>query len=319
MEENGKNIGKRRGSHPQVEKVWRMFDNVPPPSDDLERRIINHVMQITPPSVITGSEKRTYTWVYRIAALLLVAAGVSFWALYINETKVKPVSITEAIQSAHVVYSTARGETEEVNLTENIYIQLNTESELRVLTESYLDLPSSAKRLVYLKGEGYFDIKSADEGFEVVTDAGVIGVIGTSFNILARNDHVEVTVESGVVSLRGFPDDDIRDEVRIPSGHMSRKYRNLPALKPLPVEVSKYISWREGRFVFDQTPLSDVIQNLQRAYNVRIDLMDANLASIPVTGKFGQEPLVQILNEICWSANLRYLQEENGFIVYQPD
>jgi ferric-dicitrate binding protein FerR (iron transport regulator) len=319
MKKNGRNTGKRRDFHPSAESVWHLFDNVPPPSDDLESRIITHVMQITPVSVKTGTVKRSYTWVYRIAAMLLVAAGVSFWALYLNETKMPPVSISEAIQSAHVVFSTARGETEEFNLTENIYIQLNTESELRVLTENHSALPSSAKRLVYLKGEGYFNVNTADEGFEVITDAGVIGVIGTSFNVLARNDQVEVTVESGVVSLRGFPEDDIRDEVRIPSGHMSRKSRNLPALKPLPVEVSEYISWREGRFVFDQTPLSDVIKNLQRAYNVRIDLRDANLASIPVTGKFGQEPLVQILNEICWSANLRYLQEENRFIVYQPD
>jgi transmembrane sensor len=320
MKRNTKNTGNKGNFHPNADKVWYLFDNIPPPSDDLEGRIISNVMGDTShPHIIEPSIRSYHTWIYRIAAMLFIAAGVAFWALYTPESTDRAISLTESIESSTIIYSATNGERKELNLTDNIYVQLNFESELRILSDRRTPVLSSPVRLVYLKGEAYFNVIDTDEGFEIYTDAGIIGVIGTSFNVLARNNNVEVTVERGIVALRGFPDEDQRDEVQIPSGYMSRKSKNLPALEPLPVDVNKYFSWRIGKLVFEQTPLSDVIQNLERAYNVRIDLRDTNLAEIPVTGEFGQEPLTQILNEICWSANLRFRQEDNIYILYQPD
>jgi len=253
----------------------------------------------------------SFAWIYRAAAVILLLFGVGLW-YFVTQDDVTDIT---SIRYESVLYNTERGETKEIHITDHIYVQLNAETELSVMP--YDD--KLAPRLVYLNGEAYFNVTEVSEGFEVKTDAGVVRVIGTAFTIRAREDEVDVAVEKGLVSLHGLADEDIETTVQIPAGYRSVKQRNSPALDPVPIDINKFLSWRTGEFVFEQTPLSDVIINLERAYNVRIDLQDRSLDDIRVTGEFGQEPLMQILNEICWSANLRYRQEDDVFILYKPD
>ncbi len=317
MKENGKNGG---DSHTRQEQVWQILHTVQEPSDRFEDRIISQVTGVTSSrqSEVAGNQP-DFSWIYKAAAVLLLAIGVALWYFLTPETRVEKLAIEDLIQGSEITYIAASGETRDVRLSAHIHVQLNTETELRVLNHPSQTDPERTPRLVYLKGEAYFNVKSADEGFEVVTDAGIIRVVGTSFNVRARGNRVEVSVESGTVALRGLPDETNVEEVQIPQGFMSRKERQLPAIHPLPVDLHRVLSWRGERIVFEQTPLTDVIEDLNRTYNVLIVLRDKDLERIRVTGEFGREPLTQILNEICWSANIRYQQEEDRFVLYQPD
>ncbi len=309
MTKRGQNSDSKHQIKKRTDAVWHIFNTVPHPSDDLERKILSESTDIQGRDV---DRNIAFSWIFRAAAafLLLIGAGV----IYFYTTQNDVTDITSAHYET-VLYSTESGEKFELHITDHIYVQLNSETELRVVADD----DKIAPRLVFLSGEAYFNLSEAPEGFEIMTDAGVVQVVGTAFNVRAREEEVEVAVESGLVAIRGLPDEDIDTIVRVPAGHKSLKKRNAPAVEPLPVDIDRYLSWRIGRFVFEQTPLSDVIRNLERAYNVRIDLHGTNLDGIRVTGEFGQEPLTQILNEICWSANLRYRQEENIYILYQPD
>ncbi len=309
MTKRGKNSDSKHQNKRQTDAVWHIFNSVPHPSDDLESRIL------TETAVSHGRDvdrNISFSWIYRAAAAFLVLIGAGVIYFYTTQNDVMDIT---SVQYDTVLYSTGSGEKYEFHITDHIYVQLNSETDLKVVADDDKIAPG----LVFLSGEAYFNVSKAPEGFEVMTDAGVVQVVGTAFNVRANEQEVEVAVESGLVSIRGLPDEDIDTVVRIPAGHKSMKKRNTPAVEPLPVDIEKYLSWRIGRFVFEQTPLSDVIQNLERAYNVRIDLHGTNLEDIRVTGEFGQEPLTQILNEICWSANLRYRREENTYILYQPD
>lgn len=309
MTKRGKNSDSKDQFKQRTDAVWHIFNSVPHPSDDLESRILS---ESTDSYSRSAGRNMSFSWIYRAAAafLLLIGAGIVYF--YTIQDDVTDVT---SIQYESVLYSTESGEKFELHITDHIYVQLNSDTELKVVSDDATIAPG----LVFLSGEAYFNISKAPEGFEIVTDAGVVQIVGTAFNVLARGEEVEVAVESGLVAIRGLPDEDIDTVIRIPAGHKSLKKRNTPAIEPLPVDIEKYLAWRIGRFVFEQTPLSDVIRNLERAYNVRIDLHGTDLESIRVTGEFGQEPLMQILNEICWSANLRYRQEENIYILYQPD
>ncbi len=305
----GKNSDSRDQFQKRSDSVWRVLNSVPQPSEDLETRVISNTIEDQSTDYHTTL---SFSWIYRVAAAVLLMISAGIWFYYSTQDDV-PVVTSVSYES--MFYTTERGERIEIQLTDHIYVQLNTETKLQIV-------PNNDKldpRLVYLSGEAYFSISKVPERFEVLTDAGVVQVIGTAFNVHARDEEVEVAVETGVVALRSLPDEDIDTIVQIPAGHRSLKQKNTPALEPSPIDIDKYLSWRKGRFVFEQTPLSDVIRNLERAYNVRIDLHGATLEDIRVTGEFGQEPLMQILNEICWSANLRYRQEENIYILYQPE
>lgn len=305
----GKNNDSNDAFKKQNEALWYIFNSVPRPSDDLESRII---------SVSTKLENKSkpritsISRIYRAAAAIILLIGAGLLYYYIIDSDV--TYITEASREA-VIYNTEHDQIIDIHLSDHIYIQLNSQSELQVL--SYDD--KLAPRLVFLEGEAYFNIDKAQEGFEIITEAGVVQVMGTAFNVRVKDEEVEVAVASGVVALRGLPEEDTDTVVKIPAGHKSLKKRNAPAIEPLPIDVELYLLWRRDRFVFEQTPLYDVLRNLERAYNVRIDLYSKDLGEIRVTGEFGREPLMQILNEICWSANLRYRQVDETYILYQPD
>jgi len=288
--------------------VWRILGSVPKHSEDIEERILSETTGSAPEY---RDASGSFSWIYRAAAVILLLFGLGTW-YYISLDDVTDIT---SIEYESINYVTERGEITELHITDHIYVQLNAETELQVMPAQ----DGKGPRLVYLQGEAYFNLSGVSEGFEVKTDAGVVQVLGTAFNVRARGDEVDVAVESGLVSLRGLSDEDIDTVVQVPAGYRSMKQKNTPAIEPFPIDINKFLSWRKGQFVFEQTPLSDVILNLERAYNVRIDLQDRTLDDIRVTGEFGQEPLIQILNEICWSANLRYRQEENIYILYQPD
>jgi transmembrane sensor len=309
MKKWGKNSDSKNQFQEQANALWRFLDSVPQPSEDLERRILSDSIQTS--GVVRGT-RTSFSWIYRAAAAIFVLIGAGIWYYYSSTDDV--IYLTDSTYES-VLYQTTPGERIEIHLTEHIYIQLNTATELRVLSDENKSTPG----LVYLSGEAYFNVTRALDGFTVLTDAGIVQLVGTSFNVRARGDEIEVAVESGMIALRGLPEEDIDTVVQVPAGHKSTKYKNTPALEPLPIDIEKYLSWRKGRFVFVQTPLSDVVRNLERAYNVRIDIRGQTVEDIRVTGEFGQEPLMQILNEICWSANLRYRQEEDIYILYQPD
>lgn len=303
------NNGSKNQFQSRSDSIWKIFNNVPKPSEDLEERII---VDATRGHDSTDRRSTTFTWVYRLAAMVILLLGAGILFFYTTRDDVPHITHYEYTP---ILYSTQRGETGEFYLTDYIYVQLNAESELRVSAVQVERAPT----LVFLQGEAYFRVSKAPYGFQVTTDAGIVEVVGTSFNVRARGNEVEVAVESGLVALRGLEDEESDTVVQIPAGFKSVKQRSTPALEPLPVDLEKYLSWRQGRFVFEQTPIVDVIRNLERAYNVRIELRGQNIETIRVTGEFGREPLTQILNEICWSANLRYRQEDDKFILYQPD
>ncbi len=309
MTKRGKNNDSNDAYKKQADALWHVFSSVPPPSDDLESRIISV-------STKPGSKNKpgitSISWVYRAAAAIILLIGAGMLYYYISDSDV--TYITETSREA-IIYNTEHDQIIDIHLTDHIYIQLNSQSELQVL--SYDD--KLAPRLVFLTGEAYFNIDKAQEGFEIITEAGVVQVMGTAFNVRVKDEEVEVAVASGVVVLRGLPEEETDTVVQIPAGHKSLKKRNAPAVEPFPVDVGLYLLWRNERFVFEQTPLHDVLRNLERAYNVRIDLHSKDLGQIRVTGEFGREPLMQILNEICWSANLRYRQVDETYILYQPD
>jgi transmembrane sensor len=308
MAQRGKYNTPRERSRSDFDRIRHILENVPQPSDDLEQRIINAAKRTNP----TENRQSAPAWLLRSAAALLLMIGAGIWVYY---SSVDDAGEITSVTMEPARYTTERGEIIEMHLTDEMYVQLNAETELRVLSRAHDATP----KLVYLSGEAYFNISRAPEGFEVITKAGLIQVIGTAFNVRAREDEVEVAVASGLIALRGLPEEDIDTVVQVPAGHRSVKQRNTPALLPLPVDIDNYLSWRKGRFVFEQTPLYEVIRNLERAYNVQIDLHDTELGTIRVTGEFGQEPLTRILNDICWSANLRFRQDDDKYILYQPD
>jgi len=150
--------------------------------------------------------------------------------------------------------------------------------------ESSLEYPSrfeGTQRRVCLKGEAYFKVaKNAECPFVIATDRMQVQVLGTELNI--RNymaDDSHVTLINGQVKV--CDNGNQENFVYLKPGEDARlDADNKFTVKE--VDTEAYVYWKEGYFYFDDMPLSDVVQELGRWYNINVIFENKDLADLRI-------------------------------------
>src|SRR5690606_24636103 len=159
---------------------------------------------------------------------------------------------------------TPRGGTYQVTLSDGTRVWLNAESRLIYPTRFDGDA-----RNVELEGEAFFEVSSSTKPFFVQSSDQIIEVLGTEFNISAYGDNLQTTTTlvSGSVSLQNRQSAQVRT---LEPGEQAIVREDKVGVRT--VDVADYTAWKDGLFVFNDTPLSEVLGQLQRWYGV--DLKD---------------------------------------------
>lgn len=169
--------------------------------------------------------------------------------------------------------------------------------------DSYLNYPSSftgKNRTVELIGEAYFNVvKNPQKTFIVTAGELEVKVIGTSFNLMAYPDEqtMEVTLEKGTVEV--YSQDAKGNEISMGTmtpGERGVLWRGTSIFKTDPVDITRFISWKEGRLVFRNEPMEQVVRKMNRWYNVNIVIKDNRLKDFNYTATFSDEKLDEVLN-----------------------
>lgn len=163
---------------------------------------------------------------------------------------------------------------------------------------------SGENRKVFLKGEAFFDVyKNKDMPFIVSTDNMNITVHGTQFNI-RNNDlenDLEVVLVEGAVSLKENSGINFfGNETKL---NPNQKAVYIKANKKTNVEsnvdVSYYISWKEGLLKFNQESILDIFKELSRFYNVRFVYESSIEMNKKISGKLDlKESLEDVLKVV---------------------
>jgi transmembrane sensor len=184
----------------------------------------------------------------------------------------------------------------------NNLVQLPDGSTVILGVDSKIDYPSSfegeKRRVVYLTGQGYFDIKhNPSKPFVVHTGKLQIKVLGTAFNIraVAGESSISVTVTRG--------------SVQVSNG--TKTFSVLRAKEQLiydiardeamqeAVNTDKVMAWTERDLYFDDVTVLTAAELLQDRFGVTIAIRDEHLASQRFTTTFGKdENLESILSSI---------------------
>jgi transmembrane sensor len=196
-------------------------------------------------------------------------------------------------------YDTTVGELRQVTLSDGSSIQLNTNSHVEVRF-------SSSERRVYLtRGEAYFSVAhNPRRPFSVYAANGVVTAVGTAFTVrLREQDAVEVTVEKGRVALsarpeptpnavRSFtapaPNVDNASVAQLSSNQTTVFKERVEEIEQMPQpKVVRKLAWRQGILVYSGEPLSEVIADISRYTDIKIEVADPALLNRPVAGYFG--------------------------------
>lgn len=173
----------------------------------------------------------------------------------------------------HVPY----GKRSIIILADGTKVYLNSGSSL-----AYPAKFAAAKREVYLEGEGYFEVaKEEDRHFIVQTAYKAVEVLGTQFNVFI--DEASHTFETVLVNGRiELESNDGKIELS-PNQLYTFSYESKEE-EFKTVEVENYISWIEGRLKFTGETLSNVINKLEKAYNVKIIISEPKYLDYKITG-----------------------------------
>jgi ferric-dicitrate binding protein FerR (iron transport regulator) len=205
----------------------------------------------------------------------------------------------------------AKGNRQKVILSDGTNIVLDAGSEFKYPEEFDSDL-----REVTLKGEGFFEVKpNPQKPFIIHANNAVVQVLGTKFNIRAwkENKKVEVVVAEGKVSLNS-KNRDFENAVILTRGFSSILPENGLPTKPQQIDINKRLGWMHNEVIFDNAPLSEILFQLERWYDVQFELADTSVAAEHLTVHIQNQSLEDILELIGALTDLHY--QRTGKSVY---
>lgn len=227
------------------------------------------------------------------AAAVVVALGV-WWNL-----PVPAPSFTTTV-------STERGERRQLSLPDGSVLEVNGG------TRATVKLYAERRDVALDSGEITFTVAAdATRPFTVDAGSGVVRVTGTVFDVRRDADQVTVLVESGTVQVSGGHWWNLGRAV-LRAGHGLRVPGSGAIGVPAPADVSGATAWREGRVVFKNAPLAEVVRDMNRYLATPLRLADDKVGRLRVSASFPLDRPEALIDALPAIAPVRLAPRPDG-------
>ncbi|QIA07425.1 FecR family protein [Draconibacterium halophilum] len=246
-----------------------------------------------------GKTQKLVNYLARVAAVLFIPLAIAFF-FTLDKTDIS-----------------AELQTVSTPLASKTHFVLPDGSEVWLNSGSSLEYPkefSRKKRLVKLSGEAYFDVQKSETPFEVVTENVQVNVLGTAFNVMSySNTNPEVTLERGKVQLIS----NSGEEKILAPGQQAVIDAENSSIQVQKVDTEIYSSWIDNKLIFRNESLKDVVERLERWYNISIELDDQYISDKKLTATIEYESITEVMDllEITMSLKYEYDKNERKLIV----
>lgn len=233
---------------------------------------------------------------YLVAAVALIVLGFGFLMV--------PKTIT--VPNAEIAT---------IELPDGSTVELNSGSTLR-----YNRLFAFTNRDITLNGEAYFSVEKGNETFIVEANGSATEVTGTQFNVRSWTDdpagETTVTVTEGNVKF--YPADDSSKMVSLQAGQSSQLSSEMSSPAAPKTSSDENLAWRENRLVFQESPLIVILQDLERSFDVEIEVDTDGMDYETLTAYYNQPISIEtVLEDICTVKGLRYTKTNNGYRIFK--
>lgn len=261
-----------------------------------------------------------------IATAAILGLGIIVFATYFQ---------APAFTETNGLYQTALGEQSTTVLSDNSSILLNTNSQVRV---EYSD---QTRKIILLQGEAHFDVAPNKKiPFQVYAGDGLVQAVGTAFTVYLKEDEVvKVTVTEGKVKVLGEtydkPQQHASELGKEPSETQSKpvdlatlkagqvatlermslqpknKARFLQTLESIDQkELDRQLAWHRGLVMFAGETLEQVVYEISRYSDLKIQIADPKLRQLKIGGQFriGQTEAMFDVLESNFNIHIRRLQ-----------
>ena len=307
----------------KIEQVWGLLGHLEhdaldaPPTDaawdDLQQRLDE------PPSTMRAdrpapdraraqkSRRRAWAGLSMVAGLVVVVLGLWTW-------------------QAQVTVSVPRGEQYTATLPDGSTVHLNSDSRLRYRS-GFLAWPfvPAGERRVTLEGEAFFEVVRGARPFVVETFNARVEVLGTQFNVRARQGPLEgetqVTLATGRVLVTDQADLEV-STILSEAGQMARvgTVAAPDTLASPDRRLNRVLAWRQQGFAVVNKPLSFVLAEVERRYALSIRVEDGIALTASMTVFYPRGTTAEeIIHDVCLSEGCRYRATSRGFVLFPAD
>lgn len=234
----------------------------------------------------------------RVAAVLFLPLIITFLlTFYLHDKKDKE----EAAQYRTI--TAAFGTISTFELQDGSKVWLNSGSTLQAP-----DRFMSAKRIVKLTGEAYFEVKSdASAPFIVQSGDMEVEATGTRFSVMAfAGRQPAVTLAEGKVMVQVRLDGNrLKSFPLFPGQHLEvRKDRS--GVDTETGDIYRYYAWKDGKLIFRNDLFSDIIERINLQYNVDIEVTDPEILKNRYRATFEDESLTEVLDLLKLASPFSY-------------
>lgn len=300
--------------------------------EEIGKRIIQTISKINDteeydPEKINIFYYQQKLWL-RIAASIFLVLGIGFWYTQFYPQKYSVESVYEKLVAENpnqlVEVINENEKTLPIQLIDGSLVLLKKGSRI-----SYSENFLGNTREIFLSGEAFFEVsKNPEKPFLVFANGLVTKVLGTSFNIKAYDKDKEVTVEvkSGKVSVFAQSDAKSKEKatnrelggvVLTPNQKIVYTREEVRMAKSL-VEMPIIIEQEKLKIVFEfeDTPVSEILHNLEKAYSIDIVFDEELLSNCPLTASLTDLQLFDKLNIICKGVEAHYEILDGQIVIY---
>ena len=206
-------------------------------------------------------------------------------------------------------YATGKGEHRSVALADGSRIDMNAGSRLTVT------LARHERRVAMPEGEAVFDVThDPARPFLIAAGDRTVRVVGTRFDVRRRGGQLSVAVERGVVQVdpadgaagRGF---------RLHPGQRLDHVDGAPGAALSAVDPAQVESWKTGRLIYRDRPLSEVVADLNQQFATPIAIEDPTLAATKVSGVLVLDDEAAVIRRLALLAPIQALPSARGVLL----
>jgi len=231
-----------------------------------------------------------------IAAILIIGAVSTLY--FINRSSL----------SDDVIVTTDKEKLpDEIILSDGSSVWLNGNSTLTYPREF-----SDSVRKLELRGEAFFTVrKNTHKPFVVSTIHSDVRVLGTSFNINTVHEQTQVSVQTGKVAVNS---NKTGDEVILTDDLTAVVTDDFIVSRQ--IENPNFLVWKTGSFVFDNTPIQQVISDLNTYYSKQLILDPESKLSCQLKAKFDRVKFEEVLEILQITCNIKIEQKNNVYVIH---
>ena len=240
----------------------------------------------------------------KIASVVVITVGVTAALFSVGKDK-------DDVNVAMQTITVPAGQRVNLDLPDGSNVWLNAGTRMQYPVSFMKD-----KREVILDGEAYFEVARNEKcPFVVRTHAMDIEVLGTKFNVEAYSKKAvfEASLMQGKIRVKS-PHNEKTAVVLLPNYKTTLKDGRLVVHK---IDDYNVYRWKEGLYCFKSKPFTQIMEDLERYYDLKIQVDKKSIESVALTGKFRiSDGLDYALRVLQKDVSFTYRRDKDNDVIY---